>query len=250
MRNFVTFLVILSFALAAPACSEGDNRDATIAKTAAEPQTRNSESRKSSSKEPDLVDTLLALEDSVTSEMEEALQDSGDFQDPFVDEFSEDGAYEADPNEEWTGEDTEDSENGDLNTDYFSDEDVVVEKERMVYTGVIRVLRPDYIDERDSTLAEIEKRLTITPEKVPRTLIVEKWMSPINYRGYKFNRKKLMLYGVDKDRPVAVFFYLQQYYCALGKDIFELDETASHTPFESVSDTALVRHLRAYDNSL
>ncbi len=151
---------------------------------------------------------------------------------------------------EWTEEMDDEGGEESMLIDSYLDDDVIISKEKMIFSGVIRVIRPDFRDDRDSVLAEIEKKLVISPERVPRTIIVEKWISPVNYRGYKFNRKKLMIYGVEKDRQVTVFYYLETFYVAMDTRVYELIETAAHAPFEQVSDADLVRHLLAHESSL
>jgi len=103
------------------------------------------------------------------------------------------------------------------------------------------------MDERDSTLAIIEERMSLNLEEPSKKIVIEKWYSPVNYRGYKFNRKKLMLYGVDKPEPVDVYFYLGEYYFAFNMRLYHLDETTKNMTFETVKDTVLTQYLLNYE---
>jgi hypothetical protein len=126
--------------------------------------------------------------------------------------------------------------------------DVVTEK--LLKTEKVELIRPDFIDKRDSVLAVIEERMTLAPDTGRLYIVVEKWQSPVNYRGYKFNRKKVLLYGVRKDMPVRVYFYLGAYYLTFNDRLFYLDETAAHTRFEPVEDIALTEHLLTYEDTI
>ncbi len=247
MRNFVTHLLILTIFLVT-SCGDSHQNTGSTSTTSNAVAKSIDKVQKSDPVTQDSfdVDTLYL--------------DSLETMDTIPDDFGE-GGWEDDydgtdiPTEysdetDWSNEMSDEGGEETYEADSYLDEDLVISKERLIFTGVIRVLRPDFRDDRDSVLAEIEKKLVISPERVPRTVLVEKWISPVNYRGYKFNRKKLMIYGVEKDRVVTVFYYLESFYLAMDTRVYEIIETAAHAPFTQVSDADLVRHLLAYENSL
>lgn len=121
-------------------------------------------------------------------------------------------------------------------------------KERILKTEIVIVKMPDFQDERDSVLAVVEERMSLNPEKVSRQIVVEKWFSPVNYRGYKFNRKKLMLYGVERETLISIYFYLDEYYFAFNQNVYNLDESARNLSFVMVQDTVLTNYLLKYGN--
>lgn len=81
-------------------------------------------------------------------------------------------------------------------------------------------------------------------------MVVERWVSPVNYRGYKFNRKKLMLYGVDKNEVVHLYYYLDGYYFSMRNRIYSLKETNNNTSFMLVKDSVLEKNLLEYEDQL
>ncbi len=125
-----------------------------------------------------------------------------------------------------------------------------LEKERLQRTEILKVYRPDYTNAYDSTLNVIEKRIALHPDEVSEKMVVERWISPVNYRGYKFNRKKLMLYGIDKNDTVHIYYYLDAYYFSLRNQIYALKETNSNTAFLMVQDSLLENHLLEYEDQL
>ena len=151
--------------------------------------------------------------------------------------------------EDWIDEEDIDYDDGEFEDEYVSypDGDVRLKMERILKTEVVKLRIPEARDERDSTLAVIEERMSLNPEGPSKNIVVEKWYSPVNYRGYKFNRKKLMLYGVDKAAPVDVYFYLGEYYFAFNLRLYNLDETSKNVAFVSVKDTELINYLLNYD---
>lgn len=147
--------------------------------------------------------------------------------------------------EEWLEESGGEEENEYIN---YSNSDVTLNKERILKTEIIKVKMPDIQDERDSVLAVIEERMSLNPEQISKQIVVEKWFSPVNYRGYKFNRKKLMLYGVDRETLISIYFYLGEYYFAFNHKLYNLDETVRNTSFENVKDPILTSYLLNYEN--
>lgn len=147
--------------------------------------------------------------------------------------------------EEWTDEST-----GEEEAEYidYSDGDVALNKERILKTEIVMDKMPDLQDERDSVLAVIEERMSLNQDKVSRQIVVEKWFSPVNYRGYKFNRKKLMLYGVERETLISIYYYLDEYYFAFNHTLYNLDESARNVSLVSVKDTILTNYLLHYEN--
>lgn len=129
----------------------------------------------------------------------------------------------------------------------YHDSGLQLRKERLLKTELLKVIRPEYKDTYDSVLVAIENRISIKPEEVSQMIVVERWMSPVNYRGYRFNRKKLMVYGVDKQIPIQIYYYLNAYYLMLHNEIYFLDETSANTGFMAVKDSLLVNYLLKYE---
>lgn len=130
----------------------------------------------------------------------------------------------------------------------YSNSDVRLNNERLLKTEIIKVKTPDFQDEKDSLLAVIDERMSLNRDQISKQIVVEKWFSPVNYRGYKFNRKKLMLYGVDKETLVSIYFYLGEYYFAFNQKLYNLDESARNISFERVQDPDITSYLLKYEN--
>ncbi len=129
-------------------------------------------------------------------------------------------------------------------------ENLEVIREKLLQTQVIVVRRPDYRNTEDSVLTQIEKRVAIRNEAVSKRVIVEKWASPVNFNGYKFNQKKLVLYGVDAKDALRVYHYLNEYYLAVDQELYVLDESFDLIPFTEVRDRAIATYLLADENRL
>lgn len=261
MRKFVVFIALLSFLIGFTQCNDAPSTSKTEQKEKPrkrifKKQNRNAEDKVEASLEMDALNsdsTLAAEPNSIPSNTVAAeLPDPEDPEDIDWESSAQtdtlSGDYE-ETTEEWVDEEDIDYDDGEFEDEYveYPDGDVNLRIERILHTEIVNVRIPEARNRRDSTLAVIEERMSLNPEELLQKVVVEKWYSPVNYRGYKFNRKKLMLYGVDKAEPVDVYFYLGEYYFAFNMRLYNLDETSKNVAFESVKDSLLINYLLNYD---
>ena len=262
MRKFVTFIAFVACLILFASCEskQGETNEVQNKK----PRTSIFKKKPKADINADLADTL-ALADS-TSGIDDrfidstgiaSLPDSATNTLPLPTEEIEvewestaesdtlSAGLEEETTEEWLEESSGEEENEYVN---YSNSDVTLNKERILKTEIVKVKMPDFKDERDSLLAVIEERISLNPEQVSKQIVVEKWFSPVNYRGYKFNRKKLMLYGVEREALISIYFYLGEYYFAFNHKLYNLDETVRNTSFEKVEDSVVTNYLLKYEN--
>ena len=258
MRNIVTFIAFLSFLMTVSGCeskvgeTNSAGNDATLNNSKVQKGKKasanaNAELYPDSFQEIDTSDLRAQIDSVMQDSLENELPlPEGD--EVFESEYDEldttivNNDKENYSESEWLDEDPEyvDYSNGDLN----------LKKERILKTEIITVILPEMQDERDSVLAIVEERMSINPDRVSKKIVVEKWYSPVNYQGYKFNRKKLMLYGVEKSTLISIYYYLGEYYFAVDNMVYDLDETSKNTAFEEVDDSVLSNYLLKNENKL
>ncbi len=258
MRNIVTFIAFLSLLMTVSACESNVGEANSDGKESAQ-KSQNTKVKKGSKASANVntevsqdsfqeVDSV-ALRAQIDSILQDSLEnelpypdDEEAFEDEYYDESELSPGKEDYSESEWLDEDPEyvDYSNGDLN----------LKKERILKTEIIIVIIPEILDERDSVLAVIEERMSINPDKVSQRIVVEKWYSPVNYQGYKFNRKKLMLYGVEKSTLISIYYYLGEYYFALNNMVYDLDESSKNMAFVEVEDSVLSNYLLKNENKL
>ena len=262
-RNFVTFIVLLFSMLAIASCENNSEKTESIGKKSAD---RSIFSKKSKAKKAAILSDSTTVADTLQfGEMGDSIVQSTDTtygelpipSDETAIDWGDTAAQDSLDYEEMASEDFTDETGGEFEeeTEYdesveeyvgYSSGDVILSKERILKTEVVKVKFPEVIDERDSVLAVIEERMSLNPEVASKQIVVEKWFSPVNYRGYKFNRKKLMLYGMEKEAPVGVYFYLGEYYLSVHKRVYDLEESAKNKDFKVVRDSVLATYLLNY----
>lgn len=119
---------------------------------------------------------------------------------------------------------------------------------RLIATALIPVISPEPRDDYDSVMIALEERLSIRPDRAPASVVLERWRSPVNYKGYQFNRRKLVLFGVEPHIPVGVYHFTGEYYFSLARKLYELDVQPEFSPLRTVKDTALSRYLLDFED--
>jgi hypothetical protein len=72
---------------------------------------------------------------------------------------------------------------------------------------------------------------------------VEYWKSPINYKGYKMTRNKLVLYGISSGDAVSLMRYDDDIYLKHLSTVYRLGYTNDFRQFEKVADPAVLSKL-------
>jgi hypothetical protein len=81
-------------------------------------------------------------------------------------------------------------------------------------------------------------------EPTPVTSInVEYWKSPINYRGYKMNRQKIVLFGLPAFDSPLVYKLNDTFYLRTSDRIYKIDRNNDFKGYEPVTDANLIKQI-------
>jgi hypothetical protein len=131
-----------------------------------------------------------------------------------------------------------DSLTADLNK---GDEDIVVRKDELIESKPLDVveLSPDknVKTKADSLLEKasgIKSEKRNTGEKI--MIAVEYWRSPINYRGYKLGKNKLVVYGLDTTVPITILKHNGSLFMSYDQNVYRIEPSNDYRAFEKVND--------------
>jgi hypothetical protein len=135
----------------------------------------------------------------------------------------------------------EDSLDGNLianSQEPVNEDGLLLEGDYFVLDSLFKVLENNQLNERikqmrdgldslhvDSTIEEVVRRSFFeNPHLITRQLLVEYWDSPIHVRGYLFNGKKLLLYGLDLNEATYLTYSLKNrsYYLIIDNQAYYL----------------------------
>jgi hypothetical protein len=141
-----------------------------------------------------------------------------------------------------------------LLNDTMKEEEIVVKKDVLVAVQNMKVLDKSPSNTFETDEKPLVKELTekMNPEaKVPdfdakegRSYQVEFWKSPVNFKGYKMSRNKLVLFGLEASDQVKMFLLNESFYLHYHNTLFKLEETDAFEPFTKVKDTGLFTGLK------
>jgi hypothetical protein len=134
--------------------------------------------------------------------------------------------------------------------------DIVIRKDRLLTSSSITVLElsPEEGTSSEHPTASLSQT---TAEKLnPSSGLVEDetrsttaietefWISPVNYRGYRLVRNKLMLYGLEEPGAVKLLRFHGTLYLRYGPDLFRLSPAEDFTSYQRVKDSDIPHALK------
>jgi hypothetical protein len=127
----------------------------------------------------------------------------------------------------------------------LNDDEIVVRKDELLATKTLDVinLTPAKSTAKDSLLQKVSG---IKEEKNPakQYLNIECWASPLNYRGYKLGRYKMIAYGFASADGMKVFKLDELMYLKTSFGVYRLDYATGFKPYERVTDEAVLSKLK------
>ena len=126
------------------------------------------------------------------------------------------------------------------------DETIVVKQDQLLISTTIN------IEDKSEAVKEPEKTLSseavehLNPaadlpekEKAPATFITEFWVSPINYRGYKMSKNKLVLFGIEEPDAVKLYRVNDGIYMSYLKEYYKLNDTFDFVSYQKLKETEI-----------
>ncbi len=138
------------------------------------------------------------------------------------------------------------SSNDSLGINSDSEGDIVVKKDELISTKTMEVIVLNPVSAsakaKDSLLQKISG---ITDDKNAKQLFnIEFWQSPINYKGYKMSKYKIVLYGIASADAVKVFKTDDAIYLKNQTTVYKLDYASELRGYERISDESIISKLK------
>lgn len=110
-------------------------------------------------------------------------------------------------------------------------EDLTIRTEKMVGQKWLTVTVLEEFEDKDSLIKEM---LGIN-DKMPTSILVEFWESPLNFSGYKLSRSKLIMYGMPKGMDYKLYRRKGDYFLSAQSFYYSLKETEEFLPYLEVA---------------
>jgi hypothetical protein len=125
------------------------------------------------------------------------------------------------------------------------DEDIVIRKDEQLSTKTLEVINMDPVVKMTGKDSLLQKVSGIKDDKNSKQYFnIEFWSSPLNYKGYKMSKYKLVLYGVGSADGLKLFKLDDVIYMKSASLVYRLDNTGDFKPYERITDETVVNKLK------
>lgn len=126
-----------------------------------------------------------------------------------------------------------------------SQDDIVVKKDELVAATTIDVttIGAENKISKDSLLQK-ESGIRDDSKNTASVYQVEFWQSPINYKGYKMMKNKIVLFGIGQNENLKLYRIEDALYMKQQQNVYRLAVTDDFRQFESVKDQSVLVRIK------
>jgi hypothetical protein len=92
----------------------------------------------------------------------------------------------------------------------------------------------------DSVLSQLSG---ISPAKKTDLFMVEFWKTPLNSKGYKMTRNRVLIYGIKENADLMMVKLEDDYYLKNNSEVYRLNYSTEFKPMEKVNESSILQKL-------
>ena len=119
----------------------------------------------------------------------------------------------------------------------LKEDDVNVAKEELLSVKNIKVINLDADAKRDTLTGKLAG---VTNSDYPNLFFVEFWKTPLNSKGYRMTRNRVILYGLSDFSSITIYKVDDNYYLKDDDVVYKISSGTEFKPMELVSDSQLL----------
>jgi hypothetical protein len=128
------------------------------------------------------------------------------------------------------------------------DEEIIVRKDELLFSEMLMIINLDTIKTNTGdSLAKLAAN--IKEPAINQFYQVEYWKSPLNYRGYKFSKNKLVVYGIEYIDKGSIYRWKENFYFKANGRVYALEKTPEFRPYEITNNPDLLRLIEKKSNA-
>lgn len=128
-----------------------------------------------------------------------------------------------------------------------SQEEIVIRKDELLLTKTVEVINigASSLTQNNPKDSLLQKVSGIKDDKAPKQLMnVELWHSPLNYKGYKMGKYKIILYGIISLDGLKIYTLENETFLKQGTTVYVLVNTSEFKPYERITDENIISKLK------
>jgi hypothetical protein len=83
----------------------------------------------------------------------------------------------------------------------------------------------------------------ISPAKKTDFFMVEFWKTPLNSKGYKMTRNRVLIYGIKENADLMMVKLDDDFYLKNNSEVYHLNYSTGFKPMEKVNESSLLQKL-------
>ncbi len=119
----------------------------------------------------------------------------------------------------------------------LKEEDVNVAQEELLSVKNIKVINLDADSKRDTLTGQLAG---VTNSEYPNLFFVEFWKTPLNSKGYRMTRNRVILYGLSDFSSITIYKVDDNYYLKNDDVVYKISSGTEFKPMELVNDSQLL----------
>ncbi len=120
-----------------------------------------------------------------------------------------------------------------------SDASINVVVDQFISSKLIKVINLTNSNSNDTLAQYVAGVNTIQSD----SYVMEFWKTPLNSKGYRFQKNKIMLYGVNDHNDLLLYQYEGRYFIKSFEVVYELESSQDFQPLVKVNNTELLSKL-------
>ncbi|MFL5763013.1 MAG: hypothetical protein ACJ77K_03665 [Bacteroidia bacterium] len=123
---------------------------------------------------------------------------------------------------------------------------VVIRKDELLSTKTLEVVNLDPVAKMTQKDSLLQKVSGVKDDRfgTRQYFNLEFWSSPLNYKGYRMSKYKLILYGIASADGLKLFKADDVVYMKSAGLVYRLDPTGDFKPYERITDENIISRLK------
>ena len=119
----------------------------------------------------------------------------------------------------------------------LKEEAINVAQEELLSVKNIKVINLDNESKKDTLIGQLAG---VTNAEFPNLFFVEFWKTPLNSKGYRMTRNRVILYGLSDFSSITIYKVDDNYYLKNDDVVYKISSGTEFKPMELVNDSDLL----------
>lgn len=125
-------------------------------------------------------------------------------------------------------------------------EEIIVKKDELLASKSLAMINLSAITANTSKDSLLQKVSGVRDDKnnSPASMLVEFWVSPINYKGYKMSKNKVILFGLQEQNVMKFYKTDEGIYLKTLQGVYKLELTDEFRNLDRINDEIILARLK------